>query len=60
MMRQIEEIADRMDDLRAPDLRDRAERARHATERANLRKELRDLMILTQESPQKPPQAASS
>ena len=50
MMRQMEEVCRRMDDLRArisrlpptPPLAD---------ERANLRKELRDLMLLTHESP---------
>ena len=50
MMRQMEDLARRMDEIRArlarlprtPELAD---------ERANLRRELRDLMVLTQESP---------
>lgn len=50
MMRQMEEICERMYEIR-----DRLHKLGPATsakdERANLRKELRDLMVLTQESP---------
>ncbi|MFH1268612.1 MAG: sigma-70 family RNA polymerase sigma factor, partial [Planctomycetota bacterium] len=53
MMRQMEEVCARMEDLRA-----RITRANRplpnpalADERANLRRELRDLMLMTQESP---------
>jgi RNA polymerase primary sigma factor len=50
IMRQIEEISQRMDQIRA-----RLARLDHEPgamdERANIRKELRDLMLLTQESP---------
>jgi len=50
MMRQLEEIVDRMDDLRE---QIHAARATSASDSqlAPLRRELRDLMILTQESP---------
>jgi len=50
MMRQLEEIVNRMDELRGEI---RAARAGGSTVggRAHLRRELRDLMILTQESP---------
>jgi RNA polymerase primary sigma factor len=51
MMRQIEEVSRRMDEIRM-----RLAALEHAPammdERANLKKELRDLMALTQESPQ--------
>ena len=50
MMRQMEDLAARMEEIRA-----RLNRLPHtselADERANLRRELRDLMVLTQESP---------
>jgi RNA polymerase primary sigma factor len=50
MMRQIEEIADRMEVLRRQTVATGRNPA-GADRRANLRKELRELMILTQESP---------
>ena len=50
MMRQMEEVRARMDDLRSKIAR--LPKTPHlADERANLRRELRDLMLLTQESP---------
>ena len=50
MMRQIEDLWRRMEDLRAQ-IRRLPRTEGSADERANLRKELRDLMVLTQESP---------
>jgi len=50
MMRQLEEIVDRMDELRGQIRAARADAA-PAERIAHLRRELRDLMILTQESP---------
>ncbi len=50
MMRQMEDISQRMDFLRNR-LRELRHRPAPMHERANLRRELRDLMILTQESP---------
>ncbi|MHC4406963.1 MAG: sigma-70 family RNA polymerase sigma factor, partial [Planctomycetota bacterium] len=50
MMRQMEEVCQRMQDLRARLQRLPRDQA-FADERANCRKELRDLMVLTQESP---------
>ncbi len=50
MMRQMEDISGRMDDLRAR-IRSLAEKPAARDQRANLRRELRDLMVLTQESP---------
>jgi len=50
MMRQMEDLAGRMDEIRAR-LARLPRTAELADERANLRRELRDLMVLTQESP---------
>jgi RNA polymerase primary sigma factor len=50
MMRQMEEIADRMETIRNR-LRSLKSQPAIQDERGNLRKELRDLMLLTQESP---------
>ncbi len=50
LMRQLEEFADRMDDIRA-ELRRLEHLPRAQEERARLRRELRDLMTMTQESP---------
>jgi RNA polymerase primary sigma factor len=50
MMRQLEEISHRMDQIRAR-LSNLTLRPGAVDERANLRKELRDLMLITQESP---------
>jgi RNA polymerase primary sigma factor len=50
MMRQMEEIADRMAHLRSR-ISDLARNPAAKDRRANLRKELRDLMIMTQEGP---------
>ncbi|NQT14615.1 MAG: RNA polymerase subunit sigma-70, partial [Planctomycetes bacterium] len=50
MMRQMEEVCARMEDLRARINRPLPNPAL-ADERANLRRELRDLMLMTQESP---------
>ena len=50
MMRQIEEVCRRMQEIRRR-LRQLAATPAPMDERANLRKELRDLMVLTQESP---------
>ena len=50
MMRQMEEIWRRMYEIRDR-LREIGPNPWHKDERANLRKELRDLMVLTQESP---------
>jgi RNA polymerase primary sigma factor len=52
MMRQMEEASARMDQIRArlQELREGSVPAR-PDERANLRRELRDLMVMTQESP---------
>ena len=55
MMRQMEEIAERMEVLRRQ-IAARAATRPASTAGANLRRELRDLMMLTQESPQEPPQ----
>jgi RNA polymerase primary sigma factor len=49
-MRQLEDIADRMDFLRRR-LQELKTRPAMMDERASLRRELRDLMVLTQESP---------
>jgi len=51
LMRQVEEISRRMDELRSG-IRQLPDTPGDADERSNLRKELRDLMVLTQESPQ--------
>ena len=50
MMRQMEEISERMARLRTR-IRELVDRPGRRDERANLRRELRDLMTLTQESP---------
>ncbi len=50
MMRQIEETVERMEQIRAQ-LRTLIDTPATADKRANLRKELRDLMMLTQETP---------
>jgi len=50
MMRQMEEVCQRMDDLRAR-LTRLPQTPALADERANLRRELRDLIVMTQESP---------
>jgi len=50
MMRQIEETADRMDEIRRQ-LRSMDGCPENASHRTALRRELRDLMVLTQESP---------
>jgi RNA polymerase primary sigma factor len=50
-MRQLEEFADRMDEIRRPAAARSATIWRKKDERANLRRELRDLMRMTQESP---------
>ena len=50
MMRQMEEVHGRMEDLRSK-IRRLPKTPELADERANLRRELRDLMVLTQESP---------
>jgi RNA polymerase primary sigma factor len=50
LMRQLEEFSGRMDEIRGR-LRELGSDPRHKDERANLRRELRDLMLLTQESP---------
>jgi RNA polymerase primary sigma factor len=53
MMRQMEETSARMDQIRArlKQITLLADGYRFADERANLRRELRDLMVMTQESP---------
>jgi RNA polymerase primary sigma factor len=51
LMRQVEEISRRMDELRSG-IRQIPDAPPDADERSDLRKELRDLMVLTQESPQ--------
>jgi len=53
MMRQMEETSARMDQIRArlQQISLLADGYRFADERANLRRELRDLMVMTQESP---------
>lgn len=50
MMRQMEEICERMHEIRLR-LRDVGRNPLFGAERAELRKELRDLMVLTQETP---------
>ena len=50
LMRQLEEFSQRMDEIRS-ELREIGHDPLRKDERANLRRELRDLMLLTQESP---------
>jgi RNA polymerase primary sigma factor len=51
LMKQLEEYSERMDEIQARLVAIRGDRAR-SDERANLRRELRDLMLMTLESPQ--------